>query len=99
MSLPLLLFTFYSSLETAFLHNTALSTRRMGRAFLILCAGLVAVAIPHFGDFLAVTGGVGSSVGIYILPHLCLLRASSRGELVLSITRRCASWAIIAFFG
>jgi len=43
-------------------------------------SGVVALLVPSFGDFLALSGAVANSLSIYILPHLCYLAVFSNRE-------------------
>merc|ERR1711879_655471 len=99
LSFPSVTFTVFASIEVAWLPHASKYTLRSFRAFLIAAAGGVAVTVPQFGDFLAVLGACGNSVGIYILPHLAMLHAASCGDLQLNIVRRAASWFIVVVFG
>mmetsp|Transcript_88604 Transcript_88604/g.284450 ORF Transcript_88604/g.284450 Transcript_88604/m.284450 type:complete len:379 (+) Transcript_88604:181-1317(+) len=82
LSFPPVLFTLFSSIEQAWLPGRPLLVRRALRVAIIAAMGAVAVAVPRFGDFLAVAGGLGNSLGIYVLLDLAALRATSQGLLV-----------------
>lgn len=99
LSFPLVIFTVLSSIEHSWLQRTCLAKRRVFRAMSILAAGVLAVAVPHFGDFLAAAGGLANSLGIYILPHLALLRSASLGKLSISRGRAVASCLVAGVFG
>lgn len=99
LTFPLVMFAVCSSIEQSCFPHAPLAAHRAFRALAMLSAGGVAVAVPHFGDFIAAVGGLANSLGIYILPHLALLRAASLGELHLSAPRRAASWLIACAFG
>ena len=44
----------------------------------VFAAAALAVAIPSFGDFLALIGGVGCTLAIYVLPHAAFLRSCGK---------------------
>ena len=46
------------------------------RLLFMVASGAIAVAVPKFGSLLALCGSLGNSLSIYILPHVCYLRAS-----------------------
>lgn len=99
LTFPLLWFALFSSFEAAYMPNVRRRFRVTMRVSFILCAGVLAVVVPNFGDCLALIGGLGNSMGIYILPHLCLLQAGAKGEINLSNGRRCASLIVVGLFG
>merc|ERR1712194_808851 len=105
MSYVLVLFIVYSSVEP-WLISLAPQTfggrrgrllLKMGRLMQVALASLVAVWLPNFGDFVALGGAVGNTLGIYLLPNWMFLRMARRGELQASSVERLASWGIILF--
>ena len=46
------------------------------RLLFMVASGAIAVAVPKFGSLLELCGSLGNSLSIYILPHVCYLRAS-----------------------
>lgn len=103
LSFPSMLFVVFASSEDALQnvldYTMTRKVRRALRVVIIVAMGSFAVAVPQFGDFLALSGGLGNSLGIYMLPHLALLRAAKHGEVVVSFWRRAASIAVFVVFG
>lgn len=99
LTFPVVLFIVFESLETAWLSQAGWQQRRSVRAMLIIAAGLVATEVPRFGDFIAVAGGLGNSLGIYILPNLAALQADRQGLFKMSILRRVLSMSSVVLFG
>eukprot|EP00038_Savillea_parva_P007733 m.172210 g.172210 ORF g.172210 m.172210 type:complete len:476 (-) comp13487_c0_seq1:155-1582(-) len=44
------------------------------RCFWIVISGLLALEVPHFGDFLGLIGALGTSLAVYVLPQIAFLK-------------------------
>lgn len=42
------------------------------RCIWVVISGLLALEVPHFGDFLGLIGALGTSLAVYILPQVPL---------------------------
>ena len=64
------------------------------RWFWLLLSGVIALFIPHFGDYLGLIGALATSLAIYILPHLCWLKECRRTASTPHVLLSCA---VVAF--
>lgn len=74
------------------------TVRTASRLGFVVLASALAEVVPNFGDFIALGGAVGNSLGIYILPHLCFIRMAQQGKLgFVGSLEMAASGAVMAF--
>eukprot|EP00927_Polykrikos_kofoidii_P009550 TRINITY_DN13988_c0_g2_i1.p1 TRINITY_DN13988_c0_g2~~TRINITY_DN13988_c0_g2_i1.p1 ORF type:complete len:420 (+),score=39.59 TRINITY_DN13988_c0_g2_i1:141-1400(+) len=99
LTFPCCLIALFHCVETSILQKSSGAARRVMRIIAIFIAFFVGMWVPHFGDFIAVTGGLGNSLGTYILPNVATLVMDARGELTVGMWRRIACYTIIAVIG
>jgi len=84
-------------LYTRFPQLEAWKLRKGWRVAAVAAAALLAILIPSFGSFIALLGGVGCTLAIYVLPHVAFLRCCKGASGFSTPGARRVSIAILIF--